>query len=400
MSESPLKGTRAVVFGTQSFFTPGTKTGSQYIAEQLALAGCEVDYIPSLSSPVDVISPARWARFYRAWGPRPRGESVSAGLVELAVAGLLPPHRWFVRSREQLEIFRKSLPSRVFKQTYEICISDICPNMLFVEAISASVKVCRVNDWPWGFASDIHEEMIKELERCLKEFTFTEVWAVSNPLVNYARLQLGLHDVRYFPNGVDISVSAPRATVCRRASRKPKGAVYVGTTSNWFDSDLVTGVAKALPDWDFSIHGALPKRFRRSPGNLNWKGPIARDKVPEVLSENSVGLIPFKDLLGRMAYVERPLKFYEYVAAGLGVACTDVGALGEGMKGFARLGNGVQGFASAITSAGLASNRLDRQARDAFIVENSWGARGRDIVKRLSECLRNTPSSACQKRLD
>ena len=37
-----------------------------------------------------------------------------------------------------------------------------------------------------------------------------------------------------------------------------------------------------------------------------------------------MGLIPFKDEDTLVQVMERPLKFYEYLAAGLGIAATDV----------------------------------------------------------------------------
>lgn len=88
-----------------------------------------------------------------------------------------------------------------------------------------------------------------------------------------------------------------------------------------------------------------------------------------------------------MRYVERPLKFYEYIAAGLGVASTDLGALRQGMGDLACYGTDARTFADAILQA-----REDAQARPAsfakdFVEAHDWSARARTMLARLEMLL-------------
>lgn len=49
-----------------------------------------------------------------------------------------------------------------------------------------------------------------------------------------------------------------------------------------------------------------------------------RNRIVLTLRKYSVGLIPFQNVSDRMCTVERPLKLYEYLHAGLGVVFADV----------------------------------------------------------------------------
>lgn len=81
------------------------------------------------------------------------------------------------------------------------------------------------------------------------------------------------------------------------------------------------------------------------------------------------------------------MKFYEYIAAGLGVASTDLGALRQGMGGLACYGNGVDGFVQAIEQARFQASGRPAGFRRTFIAENSWDARARYMEERLSALL-------------
>jgi hypothetical protein len=103
-----------------------------------------------------------------------------------------------------------------------------------------------------------------------------------------------------------------------------------------------------------------------------------------MLQGYAVGLIPFQDDQGRMQFVERPMKFYEYVASGLGVASTDWGALRQGMGDYACYGNGADGFAQAVRNAALQGERRSRSDVEAFAREHSWQSRAQQMFERLA----------------
>jgi len=144
------------------------------------------------------------------------------------------------------------------------------------------------------------------------------------------------------------------------------------------------------------VYGVGRRPWRGNPSNLLWLNAIARVEVAAALQASAVGLIPFRNSHGRMNFVERPLKFYEYVAAGLGVASTDVGALRLGMNGLAHFGNGVEGFSRAIELAAADRPRLDSDQLKAFIAENCWEFRIDQMVERVLK-LQSTPLTVGQR---
>ena len=371
------------MLGTQSFLDRGTKVGSQFLAEEMAREGWEVDYIPTLSSPMDAITGSRRSRFRRAWIHGRAPTRVAEGLVEWSVRSLYPAHRLFLRASWQIEFLGRLLPEAVSRKRYDVCISDICPNMALVKLISSRIKICRLNDWPKGFSADIHEVLIGEVENLLVGADFSEIWAVSGALEKYAKEQNPKASVHYMPNGVDVSIIEYNLSKKRIPSGNAKSAVYIGAQAGWFDYELVEQVAVAMSDWDFFVYGDRSRARAVTSPNLHWMDPVGRDEIPSVLSLHSVGIIPFKDLNGRLAYVERPLKFYEYLAAGLGVASTDVGSLRRGMQGFASFGNGVEGFMAAIVEAARPSSQIDLQRREELIAQSTWSARAAEMIARL-----------------
>ncbi|RUP29387.1 MAG: hypothetical protein EKK45_10830 [Curvibacter sp.] len=375
---------RAILFGTQSFIDGGTKVGIQYLAQALAEAGWGVDYVPTLSSPLDLVGRQRHARLCRAWGGGGMAREISPGLTEWTAKAPFPAHRLFLRFAWQTGLYGSLLPARLRRTTYDLCLADVAPNMLMQGAISARARICRLNDWPQGFAKDLHPVALRAMEEMLRGSCFDEIWAVSRPLQEYAlNLRPGM-SVPYFPNGVDAWLLRSAKPV---QTRLPRSAIYVGAMAAWLDKGLLAAVARHMPDWRFDIYGPGAVARPGDPANLRWHGSITRDALVELLPRYEVGLIPFQDTDGRMRYVEKPLKFYEYVAAGLGVASTNFGALRTGMGELACYGNGVRGFAQAIEQA-----RAEAQARPPghaqnFVREHAWEARTQAMLARLEALL-------------
>ncbi|MCS4509758.1 glycosyltransferase [Xylophilus ampelinus] len=379
---------RAIVLGTQSFIDGGTKVGSQHVAEALAAAGWSVDYLPTLSSPVDLIGRQRHARLTRAWaGTRARAVPVAPGLTEWTVRAPFPAHRLFLRWHWQLQAYGRFLPAELRTARFDACIADVAPNLLLVDHLSARATVCRLNDWPRGFAQDLHPVLVEALETRVGSAAFDEVWAVSEALAGYARGLSARAVVACVPNGVEIALSAPAEPQEATAPRAPRSAVYVGGLTAWLDIDLLCQCARLLPDWTFDIHAPGDPDVAHWPANLRWRGRVARADLPAVLQRHAVGLIPFRDAEGRMQYVERPLKFYEYIAAGLGVASTDLGALRTGMGPLACYGNGAADFADAVVRARDQALSRPRALALSFVREHSWGARANIMRQRLEGLL-------------
>lgn len=371
---------RALVLGTQSFIDGGTKVGTQYLAQALAGAGWQVDYLPTLSSPLDMVGRQRHARLLRAWGGGATAQ-IQPALTEWSAKAPFPAHRLFLRSAWQTGFYGRLLPAALRKTRFDLCLADVAPNMLVLPQVTARARICRLNDWPQGFSGDLHPVTIGVMESALRGSEFDEIWAVSHPLLRYVRGINPRVPSMYLPNGVDAQLLTPAV------ARRERSAVYVGGMTPWLDRDLLSDVARYMPDWSFDIYGPGGVPQPGDPPNLRWRGSLSHEALADVLSCYEVGLIPFCDPQGRMRYVERPLKFYEYIAAGLGVACTDLGALREGMAGWASFGNGAQGFAQAIEQARGQATARPPGDTVRFVREHAWPSRAQAMLARLDTLL-------------
>jgi hypothetical protein len=251
--------------------------------------------------------------------------------------------------------------------------------MLYLPWVQANTKVLRLNDWPPGFAHDLHPLVIEQMEVGLVEASFDDVWAVSRPLAAYASTLNSRNNVIFLPNGVEDTFLKPRIAM----PKEPNSAVYLGSLGAWFDIALLKQTAVLLPNWRFDLYGSGSQALTNLPPNLKGHGSVARAEVPDLLRRYEVGLIPFADTDQRMDYVERPLKFYEYIAADLGVASTDHGALRSGMGDLAAYGSTPPDFAKAIVQSQSQAKQRAPDFGEQFVREHGWANVTREAQNRL-----------------
>jgi glycosyltransferase involved in cell wall biosynthesis len=183
------------------------------------------------------------------------------------------------------------------------------------------------------------------------------------------------------PNGTDEALlTAPRA-----GGPRPRSAVYVGSIAERFDVDLVRELLRALPDWTLTVHGQLvfPDRSRGGAerflalhgeigGRFRYAGPVARDRLPEVLDSAAVALVP--DVADR-ARGQSSMKSYDYSARGLPLVAT-AGHLEDSgeVPPHTRLVSGAGEMAAAVLAAaeepsGYAADRV------AWAAARTWDRR-------------------------
>lgn len=374
-------GKRVVILGTQSFVDGGSKVGSQYLAEGLARHGWQVTYLATASSPVDIWGGKRRQRLKRVWhdGQDTVGVPIAPGLTEFAFKAIIPAHRLFLRFSWQMAGFRWLLPAWLRTAQFDACISDVTTNLIFLPWINARCKILRLNDWPPGFAHDLHPMLIRYMERGLRQATYEEVWAVSTPLVQYAQKLNVQNKVVLMPNGVDMAPDH----IDPLAHRELNSAIYIGGLTAWLDIPLLQQVAEKLPHWTIHVYAPGAEQLHSTVANLHFHPAVRREDVASLLARHEVGLIPFNNADERMDFVERPLKFYEYVAAGLGVASTDHGALRQGMGNLASYGNTPQTFAQAMVDARAQAAQRAPGFTLEFTQRHGWPAVMRGVEDRL-----------------
>jgi glycosyltransferase involved in cell wall biosynthesis len=375
---------KVVIVSTHSFLDRNIRVQMQFLASGIGAHGWLTDYLSILSSPFDILGKRRRQRFFRVWIKRQdkHGFPISSNLREFASRALFPVDRRILRFDWQLKTYPVLLPPRFRTTKYDACIFDATPNAVFLPYIKAKHHIFRLNDLPRGFEFRLHPEIIEILESHMSKKRCSAVWAVSKPLAEYAlSLDPGC-PVELIPNGVnaDPFLQTLQKSDCRSY---PQKAVFIGSIEEWFDQELVNKAAQQLPEWTFDFYGPLAVKWLAEAPNVYYRGVLRQEEIPETLGAYSVGLIPFKDLGGLIQVMERPLKFYEYVAGGLGVASTDIGALREGMGKWAVFGNRPHEFAEAVVAARDLAEDMSQEARQEFILENSWNNIIKGIARRL-----------------
>lgn len=156
--------------------------------------------------------------------------------------------------------------------------------------------------------------------------------------------------------------------------------IFVGALSQYkVDFALMEQVARALPQVQWLLVGQAGEG---QPGsspppahlpNVHLLGPRPYADLPRYLAHADAAVLP----VPHNAYTAAmfPMKFFEYLAAGLPVITTDLPAL----RDFASLcftAQGPEAFARAVSDV-LAGRRRDQAAIDAACAEHSWEARFR-----------------------
>lgn len=379
---------KALILGTHSFIDGGSKVGMQHLAEGLARDGWQVDYVATSSSPIDVWGRQRHARLRRVWGQQQDrvGVPIEPGLKEYAFKAMFPAHRLFLRAAWQLKSYAWLMPAWAKEQRYDLCMHEASPNVIYFAHCHARLRIFRLADWPDGFAHELHPVLLKEFTRHLASSVYDEVWAVSQPLADYALAINPDNCVVTIPNGVEVMFDAA-STASNSAARSEKSAIFLGGLSAWVDLELVHGAARLLPDWTFNLYGPGRAPTHALPANVHYHPPVPRASVPALLARHEVGLIPLKESEGRMRFVERPLKFYEYISAGLGVASTDIGALRQGMGDLATYGNAPENFAAAIEAARASGKSRTAAQSKRFMQEHGWEVIAGQAIARINALL-------------
>ncbi len=161
------------------------------------------------------------------------------------------------------------------------------------------------------------------MQRAESELVQRANWIVTSSTALEQRFAAQGSKVRKAMNGLDV----PRVQVRDAIATHLKPVMgYVGVMASWFDWEAVIRLAVSRPDVEIRLIGPCEQMPNlRLPPNIHLLGAIAHDAVYEVMSEFTVGLIPFR-INALTEYVD-PVKYYEYRAVGLPVLSTKFGEM-------------------------------------------------------------------------
>ncbi len=136
------------------------------------------------------------------------------------------------------------------------------------------------------------------------------------------RIRGGQTGVHVVGNGVDFG--AFRRAVDARPTSQADDVVrigYLGAIAPWLDFELIAAAARARPRWSFDLVGPVLGGVEMdlaallALGNVRHRAAVPHERVPDVLMDFTVGMIPFRRT--SLTAAVNPNKLYEYLAVGL-----------------------------------------------------------------------------------
>lgn len=173
-------------------------------------------------------------------------------------------------------------------------------------------------------------------------------------------------------NGVEFDRFADAVAGSRRA-----GVVYLGALDARFDWALLSEVARALPDVAFTIAGPPPAVVPPLSPNISLVGAVPYEQAPHLLARHSVGILPLSDHPGNAG--RSPMKYYEYLAAGLSVVARTSDELRRRGDRNVRLYDDLPSAVGAVAEAILADADERAAGRDAAR-SMGWGDRSARLL--------------------
>jgi len=155
--------------------------------------------------------------------------------------------------------------------------------------------------------------------------------------------------------------------------------VYCGALSDYkVDFKLIYDVALQRPDWHWVLIGDEREGQQNqlvatlhSMTNVHFIGHKPYALLPEYLRCMAIGTLP--SLINDYTRSMFPMKYYEYLAAGLPVVATPLEFTKTCQNGLL-VAETKTGFIQALEQQ-LLRGRLTDQEADAFVADNTWGAR-------------------------
>jgi glycosyltransferase involved in cell wall biosynthesis len=173
----------------------------------------------------------------------------------------------------------------------------------------------------------------------------------------------------------------------------------------WKGAGLVVEVAARVPEADVVIVGGQTNWTEDDPDiaqlaaraeqlgvreRVQLRGHVPYDRVPEVLAQATVALLPLPDEPVARLFTS-PLKLFDYMAAGIAIVASDLPALREVLRheenALLAAPGDPEAFAAAVRrllADPALAQRLGQQAR-ADVRGYSWDARAEALLDFLAE---------------
>ena len=382
-----------ILFATADWDAPYW-TNKQHMAVQLAKAGYRVLYIesiglraPSLGSGRDL---SRISRRLKRGLQKPR--NVAENIWVLSPLALpFKHHHPVVRAFNQGWLSRtiqRFVRAQQFRQpliwTYHPFMLETIANLQH----STLVYHC-VDDLSVVPGINLQAFNAEE-QRLLKQAHI--VFTTSPALSEKCGIQNS--NTHYLPNVVD----AEHFARARNAGPLPEDLadipepriVYCGALSDFkVDFQLLHTVAEQRPDWHWVLIGDEREGQQseqvaalRTMTNVHFLGHKPYSVLPDYLRGMAVGTLP--SLINEYTRAMFPMKYYEYLAAGLPVVATPLEFTKTCQNGLL-VADTAAAFIQALEQQ-MVRGRLTDQEATAFVADNTWEARLGKMMQVIRNC--------------
>jgi teichuronic acid biosynthesis glycosyltransferase TuaH len=171
-------------------------------------------------------------------------------------------------------------------------------------------------------------------------------------------------------NGVETGRFSSAAPMLR------SGAVYIGAVDHRFDWSAINAVATAIGPERVRIAGPIASVHPILESNVDLCGPIPYEEIAGFLAAARIGLLPFN--AHELNTSRSPMKYYEYLAAGLFVLGRRTAPLDSRRAGGVQLYDDISEIATLAKSCPT-SGRSNDEGR-TIAEEFDWAARAEELL--------------------
>jgi glycosyltransferase involved in cell wall biosynthesis len=401
MAETNDMSKDCILFSTADWDTPSW-TNKQHTARHLALQGYRVLYIESVGLRAPTMNGQDLRRIWKRLkcGFRPP-RLVEPGVWVISPLAIPFKQHWAIMRKINQSWLSLRIKLFMLSQGFKLpLVWTYHPFMLeTIAPLSYSTLVYHCVDdlsaVPGIDSVAFNAEEQRLLQKCQAVFVTSEALKEKCIAINA--------NTHYFPNVVDLehfSKAHLELAIPADLEKIPKPRIgYVGTLSDFkVDFFLIYSVAVNKPEWHWVLMGE-EREGQHSPwveklramSNVHFLGHRSYEELPNLLRGIDVGTLP--TLLNDYTRSMFPMKYFEYLAAGVPVVSTPLDFIHSCNLGLESADN-VSNFTLAITRQ-LKKGRFSIDESITFVGENTWDKR---ITKMLS--LHQTANGCCNLKLN